>query len=75
MTGTPRGDVTFLTNLVRRDGKLTGELVESGDAKEKRPITKVEENADKMVIYFDSSQVGEISIDLARWMTILLKGL
>lgn len=65
-TGTPRGDVKFLTDLVRKDGKLTGELVDSADPKEKRAITRIEENANKLVIYFESSQAGEVSIDLTK---------
>lgn len=65
LAGTPNGDVKFLTNLTRKDGKLTGELVNAADAT-KRPITKVEENGDKLAIYFESSQGGELSIDLAK---------
>ena len=75
VTGSPRGDVKFLTNLVRKDGKLTGELVDSADpANGKRPITKVEETATKLVIYFESTQAGEISIDLAKVDDDNLKG-
>ena len=74
ITGTPRGDVKFLTDLVRKDGKLTGELTEAADAKEKRPITKIEESANKVVIYFESSQGGEISIDLSKVDNDTLKG-
>lgn len=65
IVGSPKGDVKFVTNLARKDGKLTGELANLADATEaKRPITKVEESAKKLVIYFESSQGGEISIDL-----------
>jgi hypothetical protein len=75
LTGTPNGDVKFLTNLIRKDGKLTGELADATDAtKPKRPITKVEENGDKLAIYFESSQGGEISINLAKVDNDNLKG-
>ncbi len=72
--GTPRGDAKFITNLVRKDGKLTGELVNPDDATEKRPITKVEDSATKLVIYFMSSQGSEISIDLDKVDADSLKG-
>lgn len=69
--GSPRGDVKFTTDLVRKDGKLTGVLVNADD---KRPITKIEESAKKLVIYFESSQAGEISIDLDKVDDNTLKG-
>ncbi len=73
--GSPRGDVKFTTNLVRKDGKLIGELANPADATEaKRPITKIEESAKKLVIYFESSQAGEISIDLDKVDDNNLKG-
>ncbi|WP_428666092.1 hypothetical protein [Runella sp.] len=73
--GSPRGDIKFVTNLVRKDGKLTGELANPADATEaKRPITKIEESAKKLVIYFESSQAGEISIDLDKIDDNNLKG-
>jgi hypothetical protein len=63
IVGSPRGDITFATDLIRKDGKLTGVLVAGDD---KRPVTKIEENAKKLIIYFESSQAGEISIDLDK---------
>jgi hypothetical protein len=75
IAGTPYGDVKFFTNLIRKDGKLTGELVNPDDSTNgKRTITKVEESANKLVIYFDSSQGGEISINLAKVDDDHLKG-
>ena len=75
LTGTPNGDVKFLTNLTRKDGKLTGELVNPADASTgTRAITKVEESADKMAIFFMSSQGEEISISLAKVDDDNLKG-
>lgn len=77
ITGSPRGDVKFHTNLVRKDGKLTGDLVDvtnGPNSTEKRAITKVEENGDKLAIYFESSQGGEIAMDLAKVDADHLKG-
>lgn len=74
VTGSPRGDVTFLTDLVRKEGNITGTLVDAADPNEKRPITKVEESTSKLVIYFESSQAGEISIDLTKVDDDHLKG-
>jgi len=73
--GSPRGDIKFVTDLVRKEGKLTGELTNPADAAEaKRPITKIEESPKKLVIYFESSQAGEISIDLEKVDDNNLKG-
>jgi hypothetical protein len=75
LTGTPNGDVKFLTNLTRKDSKLTGELVNPDDtANGTRKITKVEESSDKMAIFFMSSQGDEISINLAKVDHDNLKG-
>ncbi len=75
IVGTPSGDVKFLTELVRKDGKLTGQLVDPVDAsKPKRPITKVEEKGDNLVIYFESEQAGELGIDLTKVDDDNLKG-
>lgn len=73
--GTPNGDVTFNTDLVRKEGKLTGELVNAAtpDAG-KLAITKVEENGDLMSIYFESPEYGELSIDLKKVDDENLKG-
>lgn len=75
LTGTPNGDVKLLTNLIRKDGKLTGELGNATDATQpKRPITKVEENGDKLIIFFTSSSGDEASIDLTKVDNDNLKG-
>jgi hypothetical protein len=69
------GDVKLSTDLIRKDGKLTGDLVNTADAASpKLPITKVEESADKLVLYFDSSQAGELSIELKKVDDDNLKG-
>jgi len=75
LEGTPMGDVKFATNLVRKDGKLTGDLARAGEPNaEKRPITKIEETDKTLKIYFESSQGGEISIDLEKVDDNNLKG-
>ena len=74
--GSPNGDVKFVTDLVRKDGKLTGELSNATDPSQpKRPITKVEENGTNLVIYFESSQAGEIFINLNKVDENNLKGI
>jgi len=69
------GDVKFTTDLVRRDGKLTGELTNTTDPSQaKRPLIRVEEKGDKLIMYFESSQGGEIAIDLTKMINESLKG-
>ncbi len=73
--GSPMGDIKFSTDLVRKDGKLTGELANADDANaEKRPIIRVEESATQMKIFFESRQGGEVSIDLNKVDDTHLKG-
>jgi hypothetical protein len=75
VAGTPNGDVTFITDLIRKDGKLSGELINQADpTSSARKITKVEEKDNNMSIFFESSQGGEISIDLAKVDTDNLEG-
>jgi len=67
LSGTPAGDVKWVTDLVRKDGKLTGELADATDAaKPKRAINRIDETADEMVIFFTSSQGDEIPLALGR---------
>jgi hypothetical protein len=71
----PKGDVTFLTELIRKDGKLTGELIEKSDpAGSSRKILRVEESPEKLVVYFESSQGGETIMALAKVDQDHLKG-
>lgn len=71
----PKGDITFLTELIRKDGKLTGELVEKADpAASSRKIVRVEESPEKLVVYFESSQGGESILDLTKVDPDHLKG-
>lgn len=76
ITGTPNGDVKFLTNLVRKDGKLSGTLANAAEPTlAHRPITKIEERAGVIVIYFESSQGGDIALDLTKVDNDNLKGM
>lgn len=71
----PKGDVMFLTELIRKDGKLTGELIEKSDpSSSSRKILRVEESAEKLVVYFESSQGGETILDLTKVDQDHLKG-
>lgn len=75
VVGTPEGDAKFVTELIRKDGKLTGELKDpTGKRPEAVPITKIEEEANKLTIHFDTSQAGEIPIELTKVDDDHLKG-
>jgi hypothetical protein len=72
----PMGDIKFTTELVRKDGKLTGELsMPDYPDREKRAITKVEENGDNIKIFFNSPQSGgDVAIDLKKENDTTLRG-
>lgn len=75
IAGTPDGDVKLLTDLVRKDGKLTGELTDAVDAtKPKMAITKIVESGDKLAISFDSPQAADLTLNLAKVDADTLKG-
>lgn len=75
LSGTPAGDIKWGTNLVRKEGKLTGELADlSDDTKPKRVINKIDENVDEIVIFFTSSQGDEIPLALSKVDSNNLKG-
>jgi hypothetical protein len=62
-------------DLIRENGKLTGSLVDKADpASGGRKIVKVEESAEKLIIYFESSQGDETSMELAKVDSDHLKG-
>lgn len=73
--GTPEGDAKFVTELTRKDGKLTGELKDPAGTRPAAPITKIEEAGDKMTIYFNTDQAGEIPIELTKVDDDHLKGM
>lgn len=73
VVGTPNGDAKFATELIRKDGKLTGELkIAAGDAKEAIPAT-VEEAEGKITIFF-STQGYDVNIELNKVDDNNLKG-
>ena len=74
VAGTPNGDVTFSTNLVRKDGVLTGQLKIVGD--DSLPlvdISKVEDDKEKVVIYF-TIQGYDVNAELTKVDADNLKG-
>ncbi len=74
VAGTPNGDVTFSTNLVRKDGVLTGQLKIVGD--DSLPlvdISKVEDDKEKVVIYF-TIQGYDVNAELTKVDSDNLKG-
>lgn len=65
----------MVTDLVRKDGKLTGELKDPTGTNPVAPITKIEEEPGKKItIYFDTAQAGEIGVELAKVDDDHLKG-
>lgn len=75
VVGSPVGDVKFTTDLVRKAGKLTGELTNTTDpGQAKRPLIRVEEKGDRLMMYFESSQGGEVPIELTKVDDNNLKG-
>ncbi|AUD02462.1 hypothetical protein [Spirosoma pollinicola] len=74
IVGTPEGDAKMVTELIRKDGKLTGELKDPTGTRPVTPITKIEEAADKLTIYFDTAQAGEIPVELTKVDNDHLKG-
>ena len=75
ITGTPNGDAKFVTELTRKDGKLTGELKDpTGKQAEALPITKIEEENNKITIYF-TAQDYDVNIVLAKVDENNLKGM
>ena len=72
--GTPNGDATFATDLVRKDGALTGVLKVVGDAPvEPIQIAKVEDDKEKVVIYF-TIQGYDVNVELTKVDADNLKG-
>lgn len=73
--GTPNGDAKMVTDLIRKDGKLTGELKDPTGTNPVTMITKIEEEPGKKItIYFDTAQAGEIGVELAKVDDDHLKG-
>ena len=74
VVGTPQGDAKFVTELTRKDGKLTGELKDPAGVRPATAITKIEEESTKLTIYFNTDQAGEIPIELTKVDDDHLKG-
>lgn len=70
--GTPNGDGKMVTELVRKDGKLTGKL-KPADGSDAIDITNIEEEAEKMTIFF-STQGYDVSVELSKVDNDNLKG-
>ena len=74
VVGTPDGDSKLVTELTRKDGKLTGELKDpTGKNPTAIPISNIIEEGNKMTIYFEA-QGTEVSLDLAKVDDDHLKG-
>lgn len=72
--GTPNGDSKLVAELVRKEGKLGGELKDpSGNLPGTIPITSIEEDKEKLTIYF-SAQGYDVNVVLAKIDQNNLKG-
>lgn len=73
--GTPDGDAKMNAILVRKDGKLTGELVSAGGDGSKEPIviTQIEEGSDKVNLFF-TAQGYDVNLELTKVDEDHLKG-
>ncbi|WP_128544528.1 hypothetical protein [Larkinella soli] len=68
-------DIKFTTTLVRKKGRLTGELMDvSNPNGPKLPITRVEEKGNSMSIFYTSTENKELTIDLMKVDDNTLKG-
>ncbi len=74
VVGTPNGDAKFSTELIRKDGKLGGELkIVSTEKTDPVAITNIDESADKITIYF-STQGYDVNVVLEKVDSDNLKG-
>jgi hypothetical protein len=74
IVGTPNGDAKLVTELIRKDGKLTGELKDpTGQNPEAIALSDVVEEAEKMILYFNA-QGTDVSIELEKVDADNLKG-
>lgn len=75
VNGTPNGDAKLVTELIRKDGKLTGELKDpSGQRAEAIPISLIEEEKNSITIYF-TTQEHHVTMVLEKVDENNLKGL
>ena len=60
-------EIKFITDLVRKKGRLTRELADARNpANAKLPITNVEEKGNSVSIHYQSSEGKELVIDLTK---------
>ncbi|MEZ0609042.1 hypothetical protein ACAW74_11030 [Fibrella sp. WM1] len=73
IVGTPNGDAKMVADLVRKDGKLTGQLTPSDANAEKIPIESIEESANKLNLTF-TAQGYNVTMELNKVDDDNLKG-
>lgn len=72
--GTPNGDSKLVAEFVRKDGKLTGQLVNPAEpTADKIPITTIQEDGDKLGLAF-TAQGYDVTLDLTKVDDDNLKG-
>lgn len=65
IAGTPNGDVKLIMKLERKDGKLTGSMIDAATKAEVAPLTKVVEEATAVTVDF-SAQGYDLSLKLDK---------
>lgn len=74
VTGTPQGNSKLVAELVRKDGKLTGQLTNAAEPNaEKIPITSINEDGDKLGMAF-TAQGYDVTLELTKVDEDNLKG-
>ncbi|MEZ0540025.1 hypothetical protein [Fibrella arboris] len=74
IVGIPNGDAKLIAELVRKDGKLTGQLTNPSEpGSEKIPLESVTEAADKLSFAF-TAQGHNVTMDLVKVDDDTLKG-
>ncbi|WP_041258346.1 hypothetical protein [Fibrella aestuarina] len=73
IVGTPNGDAKMVADLVRKDGKLTGQLTPADANAAKIPIESIEESANKLNLTF-TAQGYNIAMELNKVDDDNLKG-
>lgn len=74
VVGTPNGDIKFLTELLRKEGKLSGELkVDVEGTPTAIPISNIEDTKEQITIYF-SAQGYDLNLVLNKVDQDTLKG-
>lgn len=73
VSGTPNGESKLVAELVRKDGKLTGHLVNAADPKSEKIPATITEDGNRLAMGF-VAQGYDVTIDLTKVDDDNLKG-